>query len=45
MDIDQKNLLVNYKKLPLLSNNKVFSCKPNLFFDNKSHIVNLHNVS
>lgn len=43
-DINQKNSLVNYKKLALLSNNKIFSYKPNSFSDNKSQIDNFYSV-
>lgn len=44
-DIDQRNLLANYKKSPPLPDNKVFSRKPSSLSDDKPYVVNLHGVS
>ena len=44
-DIDQKDLLANYKKSPPLPDDKVFSHKPSPLSDNEPHVVNSHGVS
>lgn len=44
-DINQRNLLANYKKSLPLPNDKVFSHKPSLFSDDKLHIINSCGVS
>lgn len=44
-DINYRDLLANYKKLPLLLDDKIFSRKSSLISDDELHIVNLYNVS